>query len=532
MVGLSALALLAACASEPNNDGTTNDQLDTNANDSATTIEGGNEDFLQVGLMSNPVSLDPHGANENVSNSINTNIYDRLVYTNQDLEITPGLASSFEQVEDTVWEATIREGVTFHDGEELNAEVVKQNFDRILDPAISSPIAFIFDMIEEVRVVDEYTVEFETAFPFASLPSHMAHPGGSIISPAIIEQSYEDMENGGQPFDAANENPIGTGFFQFEEYQPGNFVELSKNENYWDESDAQVDGVTFRIVPEGLTRIAELETETLDIIYPVNPGDVTRLEEAEGVGVYQAPSTRMAYLGFNTEVEPFNDPLVRRAIHMALNKEDLIEGVLDGTGSVANSPIAPDVFGYSEDLEPIDYDLDEARELLAEAGYEDGFQTTLLTDDDREREDSSQLIQAQLAEIGIDVEIEMVEFGVYLERAGAGETDMFVGSWGTVTMDADYGLYPVFHSSNKGSAGNRSYYENDEVDALLVEARQSSDDAERLALYEEAQQLIIEDSPYAFMYYPDLITGLNDDVEGFWQLPSSFLYLRDVSLNR
>lgn len=535
--------VLVGCASEPDNNegnntkGNTEENAQENAEENEGSIEEAEgerveEDYLQVGVMSDPVALDPHGANENVSNSINATIYDRLVYMDEDLEIQPGLAESFEQVEDDVWEFEIRQGVTFHDGAELNAEVVQMNFDRILDPDISSPVAFIFDMIEEIELVDEYTLRFHTEFPFAPLPSHLAHPGGGIVSPEQIEASYEAMEEGGSPFEVANEAPAGTGYFQYEEYEPGNYVTLARNDEYWDDEQAKVEGVSFRVIPESLTRIGELETGGLDVVFPVNPSDVDRIEEAEGVELYEQNSTRMAYLGFNTEVEPFDDPLVRQAIHKAINKEDLIDGVLNGTGIVADGPIAPDVFGYSEDIDTLDYDLEEAHELLAEAGYEDGFEVSLLTNDDRENEDLSQLLQAQLSQIGIDVSIDMYEQGTYLELAGEGDTEMFIGSWGTVTMDADYGLYPVFHSSNHGAPGNRSFLDNPEIDELLTDGRQATEDEERLQVYEEAQNLLAEESPYAYLYYPNIITGLSEDVSGYWQYPSSFYYLRDVELNR
>ncbi|WP_246125602.1 glutathione ABC transporter substrate-binding protein [Alkalicoccus halolimnae] len=530
-LGLAACGLFfTACAAEPENNNTSEEEGSPENAEEQEMVGG--EEYLQFGIASDPVSLDPHGANENVSNSINSTIYDRLVYFNEDLEIEQGLAEDLEQIEDDVWEVTVREGVTFHDGEELTPEVIQRNFERILDPDMGSPVAFIFDMIEDITVVDDSTLHITTEYPFAPLPSHLAHPGGSIVSPAIIDASYENLENGEDPFEAAQDGPAGTGYFQYEEYEPGNYVRLAKNEEYWDEEQAKVEGISFRVIPEGLTRIGELETGSLDIAYPINPSDMDRLEEADGVGVQQSESARMAYLGFNTEASPFDDADVRRAVHMAVNKEDIIEGVLAGTGREADYPIAPEVFGYSEDAATVEQDLEEAEQLLSEAGYEDGFETTLLTNDDRENEDAAQLIQAQLSQIGIEVSIESYEQGTYLEMAGEGNSEMFLGSWGTVTLDADYGLYPVFHSNNKGAAGNRSFLDNEEIDALLTEARQESDEEERLQLYEEAQNLLVEESPYAYLYYPDLVAGVSEDVEGFWQVPSSFHFLRDTEINR
>ncbi|BAB06473.1 glutathione ABC transporter substrate-binding protein [Halalkalibacterium halodurans] len=515
-------ALLTACSNSAEPSSSKEEETGENLQET-----GGN---LQIGVMNDPVSLDPHGANENVSNSINSNMYDRLVYLDKNLEIAPGLAESLVQIGETTWEASIRKDVQFHDGSQLNAEVVKANFDRIRDPEIGSPVAFLFNMITEVKVIDDYTVHFETEFPFAPLPSHLAHPGGSIISMGSIEASYEALEKGEDAFTPTNERPIGTGYFKFEDRTPGQSVTLSRHENYWGDELAKVDTVTFQVIPEDLTRIAELETGGIHLTYPVNPSDAERIENGPDTYLEQANSTRMVYLGFNTEVEPFDDPKVRQAIHMAIDKDGILDGVVSGIGIRADGPIAPDVFGFSEQIDKITFDREMAKDLLAEAGYPDGFPTTLLTDDDRERQDLAEMIQYQLSEIGIDVSIDMFEFGTYLERAGNGESELFLGSWGTVTMDGDYGLYPVFHSSNKGSAGNRSFIEHDELDQLLDNARQATDEEERLELYRKAQNVLAEQSPYAYLYYPDSIAGVRNEVEGFFQYPSGFYFLRDVTL--
>jgi len=521
MMLLLAITLMAACSSDSTTDS-------TNENGNTEGQAGGD---LQIGVVSDPVSLDPHGANETVANTINATIYDRLVYMDQDSMIQPGLAESLEQIEDTVWEAKIREGVTFHDGEILNAEVVKLSLDRVRDPEVAAPVAFLFGMVTDVRVVDVYTVHIETEFPFAPLPAHLAHTAGSILSPKLIEQSYEDLANGENPFAAANEHPAGTGYFKFESQQPGNSVTLSKNEEYWDEA-AKVDTVTFKVIPESLTRIAELETGDIDINFTVDPSDVNRLNSGAETEIVQVNSTRMVYLGFNTEKEPFDDVNVRRALHMAVDKDALVQGILDGVGIPANTPIAPGVFGYSEGIDAIEYDVEQAKELLAEAGFENGFDVTLLTDDNRERQDLAVALQAQLAEIGVNVTIDTYEFGTYIERAGAGQMEIFLGSWGTVTLDADYGLYAVFHSANIGPPGNRSRIVNPELDELLDAARKEGDAETRIDLYAQAQNKLYEESPYAYLYFPDNISGIRSDVEGFWQYPSGYFYLRDVQLNR
>ncbi|MBY7144795.1 glutathione ABC transporter substrate-binding protein [Virgibacillus sp. NKC19-3] len=514
-----ALLIVTACAEEPD---TTNEE---GTNENETEAEGGD---LVVDLASDPVSLDPHAANDGNSLYVMNAMYDTLVALDTDLELQPALAESFEQIEDTVWEAQIREGVTFHDGSELNAEVVKANLDRVMDPDIGSPLAFLYDMIDTVEVTDEYTVEITTAYPFSALPLHLAHPGGHIITLESIEADYEAVENGEEPFTSVNENPVGTGYFKYEDRSHGENITLVKNEDYWGE-EAKVDSVTFKVVPEDLTRIAELETGEADINYPVNADDIAQIDGNEGTHVKQSESSNLTYVGMNTEQEPFDDPRIRRAIAMAIDNELIIDGVTDGVALPAEGPLAPTVFGHSDELTPLEYDLDEAKQLLDEAGYGDGFTATIATND-RTTSDIAEVVQAQLSEIGINLEVEMMEKGAYLDRTADGETDMFVGSWGTVTLDADYGLYPMFHSENAGAPGNRSFFSNDEVDDLLEQARQTIDEDERLDLYREAQQIIIDEAPIVPIYHSVLLAGLQDEVDGFYQYPSSFPFLRDVTL--
>lgn len=510
-------SILSACAEEPETSGKIDGQDE----------ERGDEELV-VDLASDPVSLDPHAANDGNSLYVMNAMYDTLVALDTDLEIEPALAESFEQIEDTVWEAKIREDVIFHDGSELNAEVVKANLDRVLDPDIGSPLAFLFDMIESVDVVDDYTVEITTNAPFSALPLHLAHPGGHIISLESIKADYEAIENGEEAFASVNENPVGTGYFQYSERSNGEYIKLVKNKDYWGEQ-ANVDEITFKVVPEDMTRIAELETEQAHLIYPVNANDIERIDANDGTYVQQSESSNVTYLGMNTEKEPFDDARVRRAVAMAIDKDIVNEGVTDGVALPAQGPLAPTVFGYSEELDALNYNLDDAKGLLEEAGYAEGFSATVLTND-RTTADIAEIIQEQLAEIGVDLDVEMMETGAYLEKTANGEMDMFVGSWGTVTLDADYGLYPMFHSENIGEPGNRSFYQNDELDQLLEQAREATDDAERLDLYEKAQQLIIDDAPIVPLYHSVLLAGLQDEVHGFYQYPSSFPFLRDVTL--
>lgn len=509
---------LVACASEPTESGNDSDsQSDSNA-------KGGD---LVIDTAAEAVSLDPHATNDTPSANVRINIYDNLVTQDENMELQPSLAKSWEQIDETTWEFKLREGVTYHDGSEFNAETVKANMQRVNDPDIGSPVTFMFEMIEEVEIVDDYTVRFITEYPFAPLPAHLAHPGGQMISTEQIEEDYAAMEQGEEPGSVINENPIGTGPFVFQEWQSGQSITLENNEDYWGEP-AHLDSVTFKVVPEDLTRISELQTGDAHVTTPLSPSDVEQVENTEGLKVQRQESSALSYIGFNMEKEPFDDERVRQAISMAIDKEEIINGIYDGAAIPAKGPLPPGVFGYDEDLEGLEYDVDKAKELLEEAGYEDGFSATIWTNDERQRIDTATNVQAQLAEIGIDLEVEIVEWGAMLEQTAQGEHDMMVFGWTTVTGDADNGMYSLFHSDNIGSPGNRTFTKDEEVDKYLDQARQTADPDERQEYYSKAQERLIDLAPFVYLLHQEYLLGVRSEVKGLSQLPTQLLQLDDV----
>lgn len=525
--------MIAGCASEPdeggadpNTGGNANDTSENNSEEAGTGEAGGD---LVVAVLSDANSLDPHTANDVPSGNIQTNIYDTLVRYDTNMELEPLLAESWEAVEEDVWEFTLREGVYFHDGSEFNAEVVEANINRILDDEVASPRKILFEIVEEINVIDDHTIQLVTEEPFAPLPAHLAHYAASIVSKEAIDEDYAAMEDGAQPGDYINENPSGTSYFEFDSWETGNELTLTRFEDYWGEN-ARVDTVTFRVVPEDLTRIGELEDGTAHIVDPVSPSDIARLDNTEGVNAYQRDRASITYLGFNMEKEPFDDARVRQAISMTIDKEAMLDGILEGTGDPAYGPVNETNFGYSENVDQLERDPERARELLAEAGYEDGFETTIWTNDSRERMDIAELTQSDLAEIGIDVEIEVVEWGAYLDSTGAGEHDMFILGLSLGTGDADYPMHMLFHSENVGASGNRSFMADEEFDAMLHDARIEQDEDRRLELYEEATNYLVHEAPMAFLYHPGLNMGYADGVEGFWADASGLYQLNEVTI--
>ncbi|GAK04531.1 oligopeptide ABC transporter, periplasmic oligopeptide-binding protein OppA [Geomicrobium sp. JCM 19037] len=496
---------------------------DDDVSDDGAAGDGGE---LVIALSADGVSLDPHGQNDNPSAKYRSLIYETLMtFDPETYELVPGLAEEYEQIDETTFEFTLHEGVEFHNGEELTADDVVATFDRMLDPDIAAPSVFLFEMIDSVEAIDEYTVQMTTEFPFAPLLSHLAHNAGGIISETAIEQDYAGEIN----LDVG-EGEAGTGQFVFDEWNEGSNLRMLNNENYWGEP-ANIDSVYFEVIGEDSTRMGSLsngEVHVADLIQPALADQVDAFDNASLVSV---PSLSLTYVGINTEVEPFDDVRVRQAISLAIDNDALVEGIYEGYGEPAKGPINDLVFGYDPDIDDIGYDPERAQELLEEAGLEDGFEFTLLMNSDNPvREQTAVLIQDQLSEIGVTASLENVEWGAYLDQTGEGDSEMFVLGWVTVTGDADYGMYSLFHSSQHGNAGNRSFYTNEEVDDLLDQARQATDDDERLELYSQVQEILVEEAPMLYTAFDELRIGVADSVENFYQVPNGQFDLSEVTI--
>lgn len=490
--------------------------------------EGGGQDLV-VAWLSDPPSMDPHMSTDQQTSVMTTHIYDTLVQHDKDLNIQPGLAESWKAVDDVTWEFKLRQGLKFTDGSAFNAEVVKANIDRMLDPEVASPRAALVDMIKEVKVIDEHTVQIITAYPFSPLLAHLAHSGVGMVSAEAIKQDYEKVKAGEKAGSYLSQNPAGTGVFKLDNWNPGQEVKLVRNDDYWGEK-AKLDSVTFKVVSEDGTRIAELETGYAHIIEPVSPSSLSRVESLDGAYLNRQASLSLSYIGFNMEKKPFDDVRVRQALSMAINKDEIISGIYEGTGIPAVGPLAPNVNGYDASVKPIEHNMEKAKELLKEAGYENGFSTTIWTNDNAERIKAAEYVQSKLKELNVDVKIEVMEWGAYLAETAAGKHDMFVLGWSTVTADADYGLYLLYHSKNAGEPGNRTFTKDPELDKLLDDGRKENDPEKRLAIYKQVQEKLVELAPMLYIHHQEYLDGVSDKVKGYWRHPNGIMQLHGVSI--
>lgn len=471
---------------------------------------------LTVAQGADPVTLDPHGQNDQPSARVRSQIFETLVNHGSSLEIVPGLAKSWEQIDETTWEFKLRDDVTFHNGDAFTAADVKYSFERI--KTLPSPAAFLIDAVQEVVVVDDHTVRITLKFPFAPVLAHLAHPSNAIVNKRSVEEAGDNF---------GSLVAIGTGPFVFEEWVAGSHVKLSRNAKYWGEP-AKVDTVIMRGIPDNTVRAIELETGGADIVYNIQPMDELRLEGTPGLKLDKYQTLSTSYIGFNVQKAPFDNKLVRQAINYALDVEAVVDFIYTGQAAQVKGPLPPLVWGFNDDVKSYEYDPAKAKDLLAQAGYPNGFKTTIWTNDNPLRMQIAEMFQANLAEIGIDVEVMIIPWATYLEDTANGKHDMFILGWVTVTADPDYGLYALFHSSQFGNAGNRSFYANARVDELLELGRQEGDPDKREAYYAEAQALIVEEAPWAFLIATSEVNGMQDNVEGFVPHPAGHHKLSTV----
>lgn len=474
---------------------------------------------LMVGQGADAKSLDPQASNDSVSSTVCKQIYDTLFYQDENMELQPSLVDTYELLEEgTLLHMTLKEGIYFHNGEELKASDVKFTLERALD---SAEVIAIVGPIETVEVLGDYELEVHLSYSFAPILSHLAHTAISILNEKAVTESGADY---------GTTVVVGTGAYAFDSWQIGDRINLVRNEDYWN-GVAKTEKITYRSIPDSSARLIELESGGIDICYDISPTDVERVETSESMKLINSNNFSNSYVGFNVEKAPFDNVLVRQAINWALDIDAIVEVVYNGTGQTATGPIGEMVWAYSEDLTGYGYDVEKAKELLAEAGYPDGFETTIWTNENTQRTLIAEIVQNQLAAVGITVKMETLEWGTYLDDTAAGKHDMFIFGWVTVTGDPDYGLYASFHSDNIGSSGNRAYYANDRVDELLDLARSSTSQEERAEAYAEVQQIIVDDAPWIFTWEGAYLTATGSYVDGFVHNPAGHHVLKNVTIS-
>ncbi|MUV36791.1 Periplasmic murein peptide-binding protein [Lentibacillus sp. JNUCC-1] len=514
MVVLLSILLMSACST-----GGGDTEAKGDSGEKAAEKKGGT---LKIAMQSDATNMDPHFiTNIKTANVLHGKVYETLVEFDQEMNIVPKLAESWDQLDDTTWEFKLQKDVTFHDGTPFNADAVKATYDRLLDPETGSPQRDKISMIEEVKVVDDSTVQLLLSEPYAPLLSILSSQEASILNPEILENDPDSL----------SKKPNGTGPFKFENWNSGQDITLVKNDDYWGE-EANVSKVVFEVVPEDATRLAMLETGEAHISDQVPVNDIERVESADNMRIERVEGLAVEFLGFNVESDIFDDVKLRKAVSHAIEREAIIEGIYNDVGTLANSAMSPNVIGYSENATPYDYDLNKAKDLVKESGFDTSKEITLITNDRKERVDMAEVIQSQLKGIGLNVNIQVLEYGSFIESLDKGKNDMFISGWGNATGDGDYNQYNLFHTDSHGSAGNTFFYSNDEVDQLIEKGRATSDQEKRDKIYEKTQQIELEDAVYVPIRNYEQLAAANEAVQNFKVTPVGYLDINEATLTK
>lgn len=463
--------------------------------------------ILTAYTSADPKSFDPATLSAWDQTIVAANLLEGLVRLNPEgTDIEPGIAEDWSVSEDgLVWTFNLRDNAKFHNGRDVVAQDFKYSFERVANPDTASPAAWMLnklvgfdeyqagtaDEITGIKVVDDHTLELTLAEPYAPFISIL-----SSNSLAVVPQ--EEVEKWGDDF---GQHVVAAGPFTLGEWNFNQDLTVNAFEDYW-AGRPYLDGVKFRVINDENTRIVEFDAGTLDIAW-ITPAHYDRLTTdptyADCIG--KAYTLHTSFLVFNMEKEPFaSNKALREAVLCALDTQAVID-MLQNRASVANTLLPEGMLGAVESTGVPPYDVEKAKALMAEAGYPDGLDGTfgVITPPWNNNIKILEIYQQNLKEIGINIEIEPIENSAYNEAIRSGDFEI---AWANIVAgypDPDAMFYPLFHSDNIGSGGNYARYSNPEVDALLDQARASTDSNERAELYQQADALILEDLPYAYL---------------------------------
>lgn len=462
-------------------------------------------DTLTVGLVQGVKILDPQGTTAGVAYSVIVHLNETLVGIEKG-KVVPLLAESWKVHDDKVtYTFTLKKGVKFHNGEIMTADDVVYSFKRALSPA-GVAVKALSMYLADVQKVDDHTVTLKAVSPMGeAFLGSLSHPWASILSAKAVEASGLDY----------GQQPVGTGKFKLTRLVPGDRVEMERFDEYHGEK-AKVKNLIMRGIIEAASRTIELESGAVDVIMDVAPVDVSRIKDNPKLEVVSVPSFRSYHMGFDVTLPPYDNPGVREAINIALNRPGIIKVVFRGHAEAARGPI-PSTIEYSKykTSPDIPYDPAGARKLLQEAGYGNGFKTELLISDRSDYVGMATVVQNNMKAIGIDMSIKVLEAGAFIDTIRLPKHGPFLNNWGgnVPTSDPFFSMTPLFHSKNVGQT-NRSFYKNQTVDELLEKGVHTLNSNERAPIYAELWDILNKELPHATILAPLNIYGQVKELRG------------------
>lgn len=478
------------------------------------------EQTLVYARAGDSVGLDPAREADSESVLVLSEIVEQLVqFKPETTDIEPGLAESWTISPDGLtYTFALRKGVRFHDGTPFNAEAVALNYERQRNPEHPyyqyGPYKYwgfvnLSAIVASIEATDEYTVTFTLRKPNAPFLATLGMPPLGIISPAEL-QKYPT---------SGSIAPVGTGPFKFVSWVKGDAITLERNEDYWGEK-AKLDRVIFKVIPEPTARAFALEKGEIDIFRGLSPEDMERVQNNPDIFLYEAAGSNISYLALNTQKKPFDDVRVRRAVSHALNKQEIVAAVYGDAAVPADAPIPPVLWSYNKDIVQYEYNPEKAKALLAEAGYPDGFAFTLWPNYRAGGARAAEIVQAQLAAVGITASIEQLDAAALLDGTGNGRHQAAFSGWSGGNGDPDNFLATLLSAHTASPpASNIAFWKNEEFTKLTDRAAAITNREERAALYRKAQEIFADQAPWVTIAYAKRIVPMRRYVKGFRGTP-------------
>ncbi len=473
---------------------------------------GGGGGRFVAAISGEPDQLDPHKTTSYQSFQVLENVYDTLVQPNEKLEMEPALAESWETSEDgKTWTFALRDGVKFHNGNTFGADDVVYSYNRIVDEELAN--AYRFEAVKKVKAEGADSVVMTLNRPAPNLLEMI----GAFKGMAILDKQSAKMN--------LKREANGTGPFKLASVRGGDSIDLDKNADYWGEAPA-LDGVSFRFLSEPTTALTNLQAGDVHWTDNVPPQQIDSLEGSDEVKLGRVPSNDYWYFAANQARKPFDDKRVRQALAWAIDRDAITEAAKFGAAT-PNQTAIPEGSTFNSDYAPYKRDPEKAKQLLQEAGAENLKVELMVTNEFPETVQAAQVLSSQWKEIGVSTKIRTLDFAAWLDEQGKGNFDVFMLGW-LGNLDPDDFYYAQHHS--KGPS-NFQKYKNPEVDKLLDQARQETDEAQRKELYDQAVKLIVDDASYVYLYNPEVVQAWRPEVQGYEARPDRAIRLKDVSLD-
>ncbi len=480
--------------------------------------EKSDKDSLIVALDREPASLDPNGNSVSVKRMVDNCIYDTLLKFDDNLNPTASLATAWEQVDELTWKFSLRDDVKFHDGTPLTSKDVVFSFKRIGESNNGNDLTSPFDL-EGCETPDDYTFVLKTKEPYAFTESVLCSPGLAIVS----QKAVEEMGN-----DAFARSPIGSGPYKFVSWTAGDSIVVERNDDYWGDKSI-LKTITFRIITESASRTIDLESGGVDLVLSLPTTDAERISENPDTQLILNDGAYDRYLAMNCQSDAFKDVRVRQALNYATDSETIRTICYGEDTSIPMLCVVPKTLkGYRDDLVQYDYNMDKAKELLKEAGYENGMTVSFSYLSNSTMNMLAGLLQQMWSEIGVTLELKPTESGALTSALNKGDFELACVGSSFPIMEAGDQLYNMFHTSKMYSGSARSELSDPEVDALLEQIVKTTDSDERCKLVQEVSEKIHELSPIIYIGYTKNVLGASSKMRGFVAAPTAMYDYRTV----